>query len=95
MSTSAKALLGVATMIQVPAIVFIVTLDNPPTAAFAPVVALAFAVLCFYFWDLPRNERVPQEKESNWRWAFFFAPFVAEPIYFFRFIWRDGNKRVA
>jgi hypothetical protein len=91
MSALGRVLLGVATLIQVPAIIFIVTLDDPPTGVFAPAVALAFAVWAFYFWDLPRNERVPQEKEADWRWALWLAPFVAEPIYFFRFIWRRGD----
>jgi hypothetical protein len=88
MSTPAKILLGVATLIQVPAILFFVTTGLSPIGLFTTFVFCSFAVWLFYLWDLPRNELVPLEKESNWRWGFYLAPFLVEPIYFFRFIWR-------
>ncbi|HSE62004.1 MAG TPA: hypothetical protein VLG15_00180 [Thermoanaerobaculia bacterium] len=78
-----------ATLIQVPAIVFFVTTALAPVGLFAPFVLSSFAVWLFYLWDLPRNELVPLEKEPNWRWGLYLAPFFVEPIYFFRFIWRS------
>ena len=91
MSTLGKVLLGVATLIQVPAIIFIVTMDDPPTAVFAPAVALAFAVWGFYFWDLPRNERVPEQKEADLCCAPWLTPIFAEPHSLSLLVWLPGG----
>jgi hypothetical protein len=89
MNSVAKAALCVATLIQVPAIFYFLSVDRFPAVLATLFIALSFGVWFFYFWDIPRNERVPKERERAWWWAVLLAPYVAEPLYFFKFIWKD------
>jgi hypothetical protein len=95
MNRWAKVALLLGTFIQVPGIVYFLSVDETPVFLASVFVCLALGIWLFYFWDIRRNERVPRETERDWWWAMFLAPYIAEPFYFFRFIWKDEPQRQA
>ena len=50
-------------------------------------VVLQAALALIYLWDVGRNERVPDGTERVWRLAILFAGPLAEPVYYWYFIW--------
>lgn len=53
------------------------------------VMLLMFALLAFYMYYLYRTERVAQDKKVLWAVLLFMGSFIAMPIFWYLYIWRE------
>ena len=53
------------------------------------VMLLMFALLAFYLIYLYRSERIPQDKKVLWAILIFMGSFIAMPIFWYLYIWRE------
>jgi len=83
-----KSVLGIATVIQIPATVALF-FTSVSMSLIVGTLVLQGALAIFYLWDVGRNERVPEGTERLWRWGILILGFAAEPFYFWNYIWRE------
>jgi len=99
MKTTAKLVLGIATLIPLAYIVAVIWRINDPASfkwllgAAKAVVALTFGLWAYYLIDVVRNKRVPREKRSLWAALILVANIVAEPVYFWLYVWPESLER--
>jgi hypothetical protein len=86
MTRTRKLVIGAATAVQVPATAALFVVDLNLTLAFV-VIVLQLALLLYYLWDVGGNDLVPEGTERAWRLALLLLGVIAEPIYFWNFIW--------
>ncbi len=89
MSRSVKQLIGLATVIQFPAIVLLTVLEDPSIWMAVPVALIYWGLWIFYLLDIRKNSNVPAAKERLWWWTIFLTGAFAEPFYFWRFVWPE------
>jgi hypothetical protein len=81
-----KIVLGTATFAQVPATAALFVADLNLTLAVV-VVVLQLVLLLYYLWDVGGNDLVPEGTERAWRLGILVLGVIAEPIYFWNYIW--------
>lgn len=53
------------------------------------IILLMFGLLAFYMFYLFKTERVPQDKKVLWAVLLFMGNFIAMPIFWYIYIWRE------
>lgn len=56
---------------------------------------LSFALIVFYVVYLFRTDRIAQEKKALWAVALFLGSFIAMPIFWYLYIWREAAPVAA
>ena len=89
MSRAGRAVLGVATAVQLIASVALFYVDlNLPFIVF--VLVLQGVLVLVYLWDVGRNDLVPEGTERVWKLAILLAGPLSEPVYYWYFILGGG-----
>lgn len=55
------------------------------------VMLLCFALLAFYIFYLFKSDRVPQDKKALWAVVLFLGSFLAMPIFWYLYVWREPS----
>lgn len=53
-------------------------------------ILLSFALITFYMLYLFKTERVPQDKKALWAAVLFLGSFIAMPIFWYLYVWREA-----
>ena len=51
-----------------------------------------FALLFIYIKNVFKNERISQDKKALWVVVLFFGNFIAMPIYWYLYIWKEPKQ---
>jgi hypothetical protein len=89
MTRSGRAVLGLATAVQLVATVALFYADLD-LVFLVGVLLLQLVLVLVYLWDVGRNEQVPEGTERVWRLAILLAGPLAEPVYYGYFILGSG-----
>jgi hypothetical protein len=89
-----KLALGIGTLVPIPYIVWV--LSQPAQSHFGGwhplhlvVLVIMVTVWAYYFIDVFRNDRIPDDKKALWAGLILFGNLAVEPIYFWRFVWKS------
>jgi hypothetical protein len=80
----------------------ILTIDKQPASGGMPpvfqalmiahllTILLMFCLVTFYIFHVFNNNMIPQDKKVLWTILIFMGSFIAMPIYWYLFIWKDS-----
>jgi hypothetical protein len=89
MTRSGRVVLGLATAVQLVAMVALFYTDLD-LMFLVGVLLLQVILVLVDLWDVGRNEQVPEGTERVWRLAILLAAPLAEPVYYWYFVLGSG-----